>query len=97
MSMPLRVVLMRDAPESESETDAGLRRAAEYLAGERGVRTSQLAADDGQPLERLAQLIALGDFASVYLALGLGIDPSPTRSVLEMKERIESTRRNREG
>jgi len=45
----------------------------------------------------LPQLIALGDFASVYLALGLGIDPSPTRSVLEMKERIESSRRNREG
>jgi len=54
-------------------------------------------ADAGHPVERLAQLIALGDFASVYLALGLGIDPSPTRSVLEMKERIESARRDREG
>jgi glucose/mannose-6-phosphate isomerase len=96
-SMPIRVVLMRDASESETEGDAGLRRAAEHLASERGVRTSQVAADAGQPVERLAQLIALGDFASVYLALGLGIDPSPTRSVLEMKERIESTRRNREG
>lgn len=95
-TMPLRVVLMRDSPESETETEAGLRRAAEHLAGERGVRTSQVAADNGLPFERLAQLIALGDFASVYLALGLGIDPSPTRSVLEMKERIESSRRNRE-
>jgi len=92
-TMPLRVVLMRDAPGSETETDAGLRRAAEYLAGERGVRTSTVAADNGLPFERLAQLIALGDFASVYLALGLGIDPSPTRSVLEMKERIDSSRR----
>jgi glucose/mannose-6-phosphate isomerase len=96
-TMPLRVVLMRDSPDSETETDAGLRRAAEHLAGERGVRTSQVAADNGLPFERLAQLIAFGDFASVYLALGLGIDPSPTRSVLEMKERIESSRRNREG
>jgi glucose/mannose-6-phosphate isomerase len=96
-TMPLRVVLMRDSEESETETDAGLRRAAEHLAGERGVRTSQVAADNGLPFERLAQLIAFGDFASVYLALGLGIDPSPTRSVLEMKERIESSRRNREG
>jgi glucose/mannose-6-phosphate isomerase len=92
-TMPLRVVLMRESPDSEKETDAGLRRAAEHLAGERGVRTSQVAADNGLPFERLAQLIALGDFASVYLALGLGIDPSPTRSVLEMKERIESSRR----
>jgi len=96
-AMPIRVVLMRDAPESETEGEASLRRAAEHLASERGVRTSQIAADAGQPVERLAQLIALGDFASVYLALGFGIDPSPTRSVLEMKERIESTRRNREG
>ena len=96
-TMPLRVVLMRDAPDNEDEKDAGLRRAAEYLAGERGVRTSTVMADAGHPVERLAQLIALGDFASVYLALGLGIDPSPTRSVLEMKERIESARRDREG
>jgi len=96
-SVPLRVVLMRDAPENEGDGDASLRRAAEHLARERGVRTSQVMADSGQAVERLAQLIALGDFASVYLGLGLGIDPSPTRSVLEMKERIESARRNREG
>jgi glucose/mannose-6-phosphate isomerase len=92
-TMPLRAVLVRDAEDVESEGDAGLRRAAEYLAGERGVRTSAIAADPGRPIERLAQLIALGDFASVYLGLGLGLDPTPTRSVLEMKERIESTRK----
>jgi glucose/mannose-6-phosphate isomerase len=94
--MPLRVVLMRDAIDNENETDGGLRRAAEHLAHVRKVRTSELVADAGMPIERLAQLIALGDFASVYLGLGLGLDPSPTRSVLEMKERIESTRKNRE-
>ena len=97
LDMPLRVVLMRDAEESESETEAGLRQAAQGLAAERGVRSSQVTADPGRPIERLAQLIALGDFASVYLALGLGLDPSPTASVLEMKERIESARRRREG
>ncbi|MDQ1496505.1 MAG: glucose/mannose-6-phosphate isomerase [Actinomycetota bacterium] len=96
-SMPLRVVLMRDAIESENETDGGLRRAAEYLANQRAVRTSELLADAGRPIERLAQLIALGDFASVYLGLGLGLDPSPTRSVLEMKERIDSARERRGG
>jgi glucose/mannose-6-phosphate isomerase len=61
------------------------------------VRTSELLADAGRPIERLAQLIALGDFASVYLGLGLGLDPSPTRSVLEMKERIDSARERRGG
>lgn len=87
-SLPLRVVLVRDSDENDG--DAALRRAAEQLAGERGVRTSEILADPGRPLERLAQLIALGDFTSVYLGLGLGYDPSPTRAVLEMKERIDA-------
>lgn len=89
-SLPLRVVLMRDADESPD--DAALRKAAEQLAGERGIRASEILADSGRPLERLAHLIALGDFASVYLGLGLGYDPSPTRAVLEMKERIDTAR-----
>jgi glucose/mannose-6-phosphate isomerase len=58
------------------------------------VRVSEVVADSGRPIERLAQLVALGDFASVYLALGLGIDPSPTRAILEMKERIDAANEN---
>jgi glucose/mannose-6-phosphate isomerase len=96
-AVPLRVVLMRDSVDDEAETDRRLRRAAEDLAAARHVRTSELLADAGRPIERLAQLVALGDFASVYLGLGLGLDPSPTRSVLEMKEHIESATRSREG
>jgi glucose/mannose-6-phosphate isomerase len=92
-SLPLRVVLMRDADESAG--DAALRSAAGQLAEERGVRTSEIVADAGRPVERLAQLVALGDFASVYLGLGLGIDPSPTRAVLEMKERVDAARERR--
>jgi glucose/mannose-6-phosphate isomerase len=87
-SLPLRVVLMRDS--DAVQRDAALARAAEQLARERGVRVSEVVADSGRPIERLAQLVALGDFASVYLALGLGIDPSPTRAILEMKERIDA-------
>jgi glucose/mannose-6-phosphate isomerase len=74
-----------------------LRVAAARLADERGVRTSEVLAEPGRPLERLAQLIALGDFASVYLALGMGLDPSPTRAVLEMKERLDDERERRPG
>ena len=92
-SLPLRVVLMRDSDENRD--DAALRVAASRLAEERGVRTSELLADPGRPLERLAQLIALGDFASVYLALGMRLDPSPTRAVLEMKERLDDERARR--
>jgi glucose/mannose-6-phosphate isomerase len=89
-SLPLRVVLMRDTDASVG--DGALSEAAEQLAGERGVRTSELLAEAGRPIERLAQLVALGDFASVYLGLGLGFDPSPTRAVLEMKERLDDAR-----
>ncbi len=85
-ALPLRVVLMRDS--GENETDAPLRRAAERLADGRGIRTSEVLADPGEPLERLAQLIALGDFASVYLGIGLGLDPAPTSAVLEMKDYV---------
>jgi glucose/mannose-6-phosphate isomerase len=82
----LRVVLLRDA--MESPPDAALRAAAETLATDRGIRLSEILADAGQPLERLAQFIALGDFASIYLALGLGVDPGATPAVLEMKDRV---------
>ena len=92
-SLPLRVLLMRDTDENSD--DAALRVAATRLAEERGVRTSEVVADSGRPLERLAQLIALGDFASVYLALGMRLDPSPTRAVLEMKERLDDERARR--
>jgi glucose/mannose-6-phosphate isomerase len=94
-SLPLRVLLMRDSDENPGE--AALRVAAARLADERGVRTSEVLAEPGRPLERLAQLIALGDFASVYLALGMGLDPSPTRAVLEMKERLDDERERRPG
>ena len=87
-SLPLRIMLMRDSDENDG--DRALRSAALQLAGERGMRTSEMVAESGRPLERLAQMVALGDFASVYLGLGLGLDPSPTRAVLEMKDRIDA-------
>jgi glucose/mannose-6-phosphate isomerase len=86
----LRVVLMRDADETDA--DRILRQAAADVAEERGIRSSAIEAEAGRPIERLAQLIALGDFASVYLGLGLHLDPSPTRAVLEMKERVDGRR-----
>jgi glucose/mannose-6-phosphate isomerase len=92
-SLPLRIVMMRDSDASVH--DAALSTAALQLAGERGVRTSEMLAEKGHPIERLAQLIALGDFASVYLGLGLGLDPSPTRAVLEVKERIDAAEERR--
>ena len=56
-------------------------------AREAGVTVWEQQARSGQPIERLASLVALTDFASTYLALGLGLDPSVSRHVTELKDR----------
>ena len=43
------------------------------LAG--GVRVSELTATGEHGLARVAGLVALTDFAAIYLALGAGLDP----------------------
>jgi glucose/mannose-6-phosphate isomerase len=58
---------------------------AEEVAKRRGLAVTSLPAAGESSIERLASLIALGDFASVYLALGLGIDPTPVRAIDEIK------------
>ena len=37
---------------------------------------TELAADGGTPLERLAGLIQLIDYATVYLGIAIGVDPA---------------------
>ena len=39
------------------------------------------------PVARLASLIGLTDFAATYLALGLGLDPSVSRHVTDLRDR----------
>ena len=56
--------------------------------GPRGRRTVlEQEARSGAPIERLASLVALTDFAATYLALGLGLDPSVSRHVAELRDR----------
>jgi glucose/mannose-6-phosphate isomerase len=47
-----------------------------------------MAARGEHPLSRLASLIAPADFASVYLALAQGIDPTPIEPIISLKERL---------
>lgn len=82
----LRLVLLRDTEEhpqvtARADVTAG-------LARDRGIGVSTLPADGGHPLERLAELVGVSDYASVYLALLYGIDPTPVTAVAELKERI---------
>jgi len=93
----LRVLLLRDGglTSGDGEEAVGTESSAaedrradaiEELATRRGVRCSVLRAEGASPLERLASLIAVPDFASVYLALAHGLDPTAVPAVTEMKE-----------
>ena len=89
----LRVVLLRDGGlGNEEDADEPVaveeRRAdaVQTLAERRGVRCDVVTAEGGSPLERLASLVAVPDFASIYLALAHGLDPMAVPAVTEMKE-----------
>ncbi|MEO5608295.1 MAG: SIS domain-containing protein [Ornithinibacter sp.] len=56
-------------------------------ARDAGVTVWEQEARAGEPIERLASLIALTDFAATYLALGLGLDPSVSRHVTDLRDR----------
>jgi glucose/mannose-6-phosphate isomerase len=89
----LRLLVLRDGGLAD-EPDTGEpivveeRRADAVveLAGNRGVRCGVIQAEGASALERLASLIAVPDFASVYLALAHGLDPTAVPAVDEMKE-----------
>jgi glucose/mannose-6-phosphate isomerase len=85
-AVPLRLVLLRDSREHPQV--ARRREQSAQLAAERGIGVSELAAADGGPLERLASLVQLIDYATVYLAIALGIDPGPIAAIQELKARI---------
>jgi glucose/mannose-6-phosphate isomerase len=94
----LRLVLLRDTGLAEDETgaeepDGVEQRRAEAVLGiaeRRGVRVSVLDAEGASPLERLASLVAVPDFASIYLGLAHGLDPMAVPAISELKELTNS-------
>jgi glucose/mannose-6-phosphate isomerase len=80
----LRLMLLRDT----QELDPVVRRcAATRLLGDQyGVAVDELTATGEHPLDRLASLIAPLDFASVYLALLEGTDPTPIDPIVTLKK-----------
>ncbi|BCJ37440.1 bifunctional glucose-6-phosphate/mannose-6-phosphate isomerase [Actinocatenispora thailandica] len=94
----LRLVILRDdgfesgTPAEDSDGDeppaveSRRAEAVQSLAERRGVRCTVLRAEGASPLERLASLTAVPDFASVYLALAHGFDPMAVPAVSEMKD-----------
>lgn len=92
----LHLVLLRDgglADEGEHNGEPAVveeRRAEAVaaLARRRGIRCTVLTAEGGSPLERLASLVAVPDFASVYLALAHGLNPMAVPAVGELKDAL---------
>jgi hypothetical protein len=89
----LRLVLFRDGglnPEDEADEPVAVEQrradAVITLAERRGVRCDVITAEGGSTLERLASLVAVPDFASLYLALAHGLDPMAVPAINEMKE-----------
>ncbi|TDB87665.1 mannose-6-phosphate isomerase [Actinomadura sp. KC216] len=82
----LHLVLMRDVeehPQVRKRCDASVR-----IARDRGVAVTEIGAEGEHPLERIATLIALADYVTVYLAIALGVDPTPVPAIQELKARI---------
>ncbi|MGH3729851.1 MAG: SIS domain-containing protein [Micromonosporaceae bacterium] len=91
----LRLVVLRDRGiAGDEDADQGepvaveLRRADAVLelAARRGVRATVIEAEGASAAERFASLVAVPDFASVYLALAHGFDPMAVPAVNELKE-----------
>ena len=82
----LHLVLLRDAEEHPQVA----RRAdvSAELARERGIPVTTVQAQGSSSFERIAELVGLGDWATVYLALAQGLDPTPVDAITALKQRI---------
>ncbi len=87
----LGLLMLRDAPaltptpetvEAENLTDAVL-----TTARDAGVRVMEVRAGSGEPVVRLADHVAMVDFTATYLAIGLGLDPSVSPHVADLRDR----------
>ena len=93
----LRLILLRDgglveddASEPEPiEVEERRAEAVQQIAERRGIRVTVLTAEGGSVLERLASLIAIPDFASLYLAMAHGLNPMAVPAVSEMKDFLD--------
>ena len=89
----LRLLLLRDAAPTPDRPDGSWLEtsrtadAVRLTAQDAGIRVTEISADPGHPLERLADLISRTDFASVYMALASGIDPLTSPHVADLRDR----------
>lgn len=87
----LGLLLLRDAlpqtPSVDSDRALGLTDALIATAREAGVKVVEHTAEAGPPVARMAELMAFGDFAATYTALGLGLDPAVSPHIATLRDR----------
>jgi glucose/mannose-6-phosphate isomerase len=81
----LRLVLLRDDNSAGAVARAD---ASADVARSRGVAVSEVKAEGESALERLASIVGLVDYASVYLGLATGFDPTPIGPIDDLKARL---------
>jgi glucose/mannose-6-phosphate isomerase len=82
----LRLVLLRD--DDGNDATRARARTSEQVAEARGVPVTTVTTEGASPVERLASVVGLTDFATAYLAILQGIDPSPVPPIDELKRRL---------
>ncbi len=85
----LRLVLITEAESRDHATAPDITAAISDLASQRGISVSELAMEGEHPLLRLAAVVQLTDYASVYLAIASGIDPGQANAIRDLPARIE--------
>jgi glucose/mannose-6-phosphate isomerase len=79
------VLLREDVEHPQTARRADVSR---ELAEQRGLPVHVLHGAGASPLERLARLVCIGDYASTYLALAQGLDPTPVDAITALKAAI---------
>jgi glucose/mannose-6-phosphate isomerase len=90
LPMRLRLLLVRD----DADDEAAKQRAhvSADVASTRGVPVSVIGSQGDSAVERLASLVGMLDYASVYLGLAYGVDPTPIAPIDELKRALQAPR-----
>jgi glucose/mannose-6-phosphate isomerase len=83
------VIFIRDAEEPKE-----IRQRIEVtkeIIGKETVKLFEVWCSGKSSLARMSSVICVGDFTSVYLAVMRGIDPTPVRTIILLKERLKKT------
>jgi glucose/mannose-6-phosphate isomerase len=83
------VTLIRDMDEPEPIRQRI--EATKEIVRKQLVKTYEIEAQGTCALARMASVICIGDFTSVYLAVLRGIDPTPVRTISLLKEKIKQS------